>query len=171
MSDKEQILVTNLDQLDDRVTLNIVIDRPGDAELIVPIRELDYQDWLQVEFDHPLPNAPVDGADRHGRKTRNTSDPAYLQSLTEVIEKRDYVRLLMALQIDIPGETEDEQMATLAKLPATVIRTLRGELNALHSISEARVEGHANGFQPGSGAGTTTIGPQGVDADTMEIVD
>lgn len=154
--EKRQIQVTSLEQLNDRITVNLIIDRPGGVELVIPLREIDWQDYLQVEFDYPLPKPDKIGADRNARPIYDTASDKYIKATNDVLEKRDYARLLMALQIDIPGETEEEQMAALAKMPATVIRTMRTALNQMHSISESRVEGRANGFQQNGDSDTTT---------------
>lgn len=138
--------------LEDRLVVNFEVERPGGGKVIIPLRELTYSDWLQAEFEYPRPQAPIMGSDAAGRPLLNFGDPAFVKASAECEANRSYSRLLLALQLDIPGDTREDKIARLHKIGSRIVRTLTAVLNDMHSVGEARVADHAATFQP-NGAG------------------
>ena len=147
MSDEKQIVeVSAWDQLNDAVTFTVEIERPGGSVLRVRMRELSYTDWIQVEIDNPLPSPPII-AGKGGSKQYDRENPDYLRKLGESLETMAYKRLLKALVVDVPGETEEDQLVELRKMPAPILRALRTQVETMHMANQARIEDRAGGFQ------------------------
>lgn len=158
---KQTIQVATFDDLNDVITTTIRIERAG-ADLIIPIRELSYADYLQVEIEHPLPEPPKIGTKDGPKYDRN--NPDYQRAVGEKVNEWTLRRMARAIQVTIPGDSEDERVESLRKLPAQIVRTLGDQIELMHQRTVARVENRADGFQPVGIALVEDAGPQGLDA-------
>lgn len=147
MTDKQTVTADTWDALNDRVTVWVEIERPGGL-VRVPLRELSYHEWIQVEIDEPLPSPPVI-AGKGGVKQYDRENPDFRRKLGEVYERWTYRRLLKALQVVVPGEDEAAQMQALSEMSAPLLRALTTILETMHISNKARVEDRAGSFQPG----------------------
>lgn len=152
--------------LNDRVTVWIEIERPGGL-LRIPLRELTYHEWLQVELDEPMPAPPVI-AGKGGVKQYDRDNPDFRRKTGEVYERWTYRRLLAALKVDVPGETEAEKIAALADMPAPLLQAIVGQLAAMHMANKARVEDRAGSFHPGDDAGVAGLRATRLDAGAVD---
>lgn len=156
MSENEQPAahLATWEDLQDRLVVNFEVDRPGGGTLVIQLRELSFTEWLEPEFEFPMPQAVPNGINpRTGMPTYNTSDPAYIKAATECLSSRTYARLIKSLQVAVPGETLKEKIEALGNaVGASLIRTLEAAVNDMHGVGRARVADHADSFQP-DGAG------------------
>jgi hypothetical protein len=162
----ETITVQSWGDLSDRTTVWVEIERPAGL-LRIPLRELTYHDWIQVEIDDPLPNPPVI-AGKGGTKQYDRDEPAYRRKVGEVYERWTYRRLLKALQVTVPGEDEAAQMQALGEMSAPLLTALMGVLQSMHMANKARVENRAGSFPPGDVADAEGDPAPRVDAEPVE---
>lgn len=158
---KQVIEVATFDDLNDVITTVIVIERAG-ADLKIPIRELSYTDYIQVELDYPLPEPPKIGTKDGPRYDRE--NPEYRGKVVARSNEWTLRRMARSLRITIPGDTEDERIAHLRTLPAQIVRTLGDQIELMHQRTVARIENRADGFQPIGIALVEDAGPEGLDA-------
>lgn len=146
----ETITAASWDDLNDRTTVWVEIERPAGV-LRIPLRELTYHDWIQVEIDDPLPGPPV-VAGKGGAKQYDRDEPTYRRKVGEIYERWTYRRLLKALQVAVPGEDEAAQMKALGEMSAPLLAALMGVLQSMHVANKARIEDRAGSFRAGDAA-------------------
>jgi len=135
--------------LEERLVVNFEIEREGGTPIVLPMKELSYAEWIEAEFEYPWPTPPAMGINPNsGLPLFNTADHGYIKASAECEANRTYSRILKSIQIEIPGETREEQMASLHKLGSRITKTLRAVLSDMHAEGKARVASHAENFQP-----------------------
>ena len=148
MDDERNVIkVTSFAELQDNVTVNLEIERHDGSVMVIPIRELGYSDWVNVEREVPYPQPPAGGADNKGVPWYDNNNPDYRRKIADAVERRGYLRMLKAIQLDIPGETLDEKIDALASLPTEIILTVGTYLNEMHQTRKATVKARAASFQ------------------------
>jgi len=140
--------ITDFAQLrDDFTTIDVVIDRPDGGELVVTVKTLSYKEWMDIERAVPMPAPPVNGADRSGRPIYNEQDATYQRAVADAHNERLYRRIIAALQMDVPGDTIEEQMEAIGQLDTQLVISLGNVLTAAHLASVGRVEERARSFR------------------------
>lgn len=143
----EKLITSFADLADDFVRITVRIPRPDGIDLVIPMRTLSYSDWVAIEREFPLPQPPKMGADRMGRPITDETDPGYRRGLSDIADKRMYTRLLRALQVEVPGETDDEKRAALAALDTQIILSMRAVLETAHMAMIGAIEDRAESFR------------------------
>ena len=152
----ERVDVTSLDDLATvRVRAEIV---HAGRVLVVPLRELNYFDWMRLGYEVPNPGPPIMGTDKQGRPLFDRNDPSFLRAMDEATLERGYVRMLAALDIPIAGDTQAEKLATLKqKLGTNVVRQLTNILNEMANEGEARIVNRSETFHGGRDRGLEDV--------------
>jgi len=144
------ITVTDINQLS-RQTFDVIIEYEYDGavdELHIPMQTLTFSEWRECE--RLVPNKPV--PPQIGTKSGPqyiTNEPAYIEAMNQWLDKVGMVRLIKALRVGgIQGNTLEEQIDfVMTTFDTQVVNTLSTVLRRKHSITEARIESRANGFQ------------------------
>lgn len=153
MGDEIQVKQAHtFEDLLDEVVTTIKIPRPGGVIMAVPVKELSYGEWFQVEIDDPKPLPPINvGAG--GKKIRDTEDETYKKQCIPINERWMKRRVLLAInkvseenRLHIPGANEDEQLAELEKIPMSILTTLYNTLANMHGVKVASVDALAETF-------------------------
>ena len=113
-----------------------VLDPNGEA-ITIRMRVLTPTEQLDIETAVPLPKPPVADIQRFEGVVQQiyaTGDPAYLQALQNAHRRRTYMQIIQCWEETVPGDTVDEQIDNLGRLPswtlAALVRVIR-EINAL----------------------------------------
>ena len=135
---------------------NVIVEMPNGQELSFTLRELNLNEWNRIERAVTNPAPPIRGVDKNARPVYNYYDTDYLRAIAEANEKRTLLHLLAALELDVPGDSQDEQLQWLQEeLPRPLLSGLVEALNQTERTWEARVIDRAEQFQP-NGASSTT---------------
>ena len=152
--------VLTFDDLDDHVTVQVRIPRPGGRHLVIPVQTLNYDELLTVEAAAPMPTPGVSGVDKNGRPVIDNFSEAFKQKRADAIMRRRYLLLAYALGVDVPGDTDDEKIASLKKLDAPILNQLLAVVETMHYSHEAYLENRANSFRSeGSAPAEDPAGP------------
>lgn len=157
MSEQQQdtpeiVAIEKWGQLTDHTVMTVPI-QDIDREIVVKMRTPDAMDVLQIEVDEPLPDPPLK-VDRRGLPVAMRDDPAYKRQEAAVAIRRDERRVLLTLvEPKVPGDTLDERIENLQKLPAHIYHALRDMATQICYSRSARVDKRGEKFQPEQQAG------------------
>lgn len=158
----------SFEDLNDHVTFNVLIPRPGGKELRVQMRTLSYSDLLRIERDTPMPAPKIIDATSDGKKVfEQPSDPAYKQRVSDVMEKRRYRQLLASLVLTVPGDTEEAQIEHLRTLDAPLLMALVNAFEQAHYMHSARIEGRAQSFHDEGAGDLPGVRDDGLDVEPV----
>jgi hypothetical protein len=138
--------------------MNVNLEMPNGTPLRVLLRMLTLREWQSVEAGAlPRPKPPIAGVDPvTKRPLLDEKDQEYNRALNDWWAALQDKRLLMALEMTIPGDTEAEQLDHLARLPVGIRNGLHQALTQMLNIGSARLEVVASTFHrtPTDGAGS-----------------
>jgi hypothetical protein len=141
---KQRVKITSLADLQPR-TVTVEIER-GDEVLEIPCKTLSYAEFQRLGYEVVDPAPPTDRWDKKG-PIYNYNDPAYLQDRQKANDERMYRRLLAFVQIDVPGDTVEEQIDNLTNtLEVDIVRALVGIMSNMVTGGEARIADRAATF-------------------------
>ena len=134
---------------------NVDIELTDGETVRIPMKTLSLKAWNEAGADVADPVPPINGVDKFERPIHDHSDPTYARLMNEAANLRAYKRLLVALKIDVPGETDAERIEWLeTELDFGVAQTLVEVMAKQASDVEARVAKRAASF-PANGASDT----------------
>lgn len=121
----------------------------ADRVELVPMRTLSYGEFQRIGWQVRNPTPPISGVDGSRRPVFDYNDATYQQQMQEAERQRALRRLLAALNVEVPGATDDEKIAYLQGLDANYLRLLISVVGQLVTEGEARIEAKAAAFQQG----------------------
>ena len=141
---KQRLKITSLADLQPR-TVDVLIER-GDEVLEIPCKTLSYAEFQRLGYEVIDPAPPTSGATAKG-PIYNYNDPDFLTARQRAADERLYRRLLAFIQIDVPGDTVDEQIKNLSEaLEVDIVRALTRVMSDMVNGGEARIEARAATF-------------------------
>lgn len=132
----------SLESLSGKV-VETTIYSPTGEEIKVRLRPLRSYELREIMEGLVEPEPPVGDMQRNPttgaiEKVPNYQDPTYLKDVAEYQDRRGYVMLLRSLEnVDIPGETEDEQVAAMrVALSLWASQQLLDHLNRINGFGQ-----------------------------------
>lgn len=150
---------------EDLAPIRIIVEVEHGGEILeIPLKTLTYAEWNKLGTDIPTPTPPISGVDKQGRPIFNNSDPTYITQVEQVAEQRVYARLLASLDMEVPGNTQQEKLDALRnKVDVNVMRQLVETISSFALKGEARVKHRAETFQSERAGEAESVLPVGVD--------
>jgi hypothetical protein len=148
MTELNPVITSFDDLMIERMEVNLQM--PSGEPLRLVLRMLTLREWQSVEIGAPArPKPPITGVDPVTRRPLlDEKDQEYNRALNDWWAMLQDKRLLMALVMTVPGDTEAEQLDHLARLPVGIRNGLHQALSQMLNIGTARLEVVAANFRP-----------------------
>lgn len=150
-----------------RTVVNVEITLADGEVVSIPMRTLTYFQYNAIRWSVPDPKPPVSGVDKSGRPVFDVNDGTFRRQVAEAEMLRTHKLLLAALEMDVPGETEEARLDYLqTEVDAAVVRQLISVMQMTSTGGEARIAARAESFRSGQPADANDAGTRTVAADT-----
>lgn len=123
-----------------------------DQRFEVPMRGVSFAEYQAIGWSVPDPTPPITSAGKNG-PIFDYNDAGYKRAMQQAETKRMHLRLLAALALPVPGDTDDEKIAFLQSLDANYVRMLTVALVQMVTDGKASLEAKSATFQRGRGKG------------------
>lgn len=158
--------VTSLDDLGGQA-VPITVRRPDGTHVVVELRPLSEGEVWAMRRANKWPEAPIVDMAKTG-PVRNFSDPAYVASIEDTNRLFAQKMLLACLLFDVPGETEDDKLATLqAKMGQYVYSQLIDAAQRINMITPEEIAAMASSFRSSEAGRAPSHGGAGADAEPV----
>lgn len=137
----------------------VIVQLEDGKEVTVNLRIPTAWQQLQIRQQVSDPAPPVSGIDpKTKRPIFDFNNPAYLAAREQAEMDRNYRMLLFALELPIPGNTDDEKLEFLkTKFSARLTRQLNVGMAVLVGGGQARIAGRAATFLGNGANGTADL--------------
>ena len=116
----------------------------GEDTLRIPIKAISQKDMDKILSLYSTPAAPIQPQKVDGRTIKmipNEGDAAYLEAVKKLESKQTHAVLLAGLDIDIPGETPDDQWDVISeRFSLGEMVAVIGAIMSLSSIDEDAID-------------------------------
>lgn len=150
------------------LTIEIEMD---DEVLVIPMKALTFKEWQEAQRSVPNPTPPPSRVGKNGEPIFDYNDPAYLTQMADATNKRMMLMLIRAIQIEIPGETEDQQIEFLRGLEYGLLDKLAALMAEFNREVNAHINARADSFHPNGTPGESHLPADGLDAEDMELIE
>lgn len=148
------------------------VEAPDGQVFEFSMRALTPAELLAIDLDHPQPQPRV--VDFAGKDKDNKPVPVYendsdthrgewQRKMATYIQEHRYRQIIKALEMDIPGETEAEQVKALHELGAWAISALSKAVTMVIAVGDERLR--ARFFHGAGMAAAEGVQPVGADAE------
>lgn len=166
----EPILATTLDDLG-TTPVRVTLRRPDGREIAVLVKPLSEEELWQLRRTITWPKPPIKDFQKvNGRVTEvlDYDSPDYVRGVQEADRLLAHRVLLAALQIAIPGETEDEQITALKQgMGGWAWRALLTVSNRLNAVTEQEMDNILHSFRSVDSALAQSDDAPGLDAERL----
>lgn len=163
----EPINATSLDDLAPPV-MTITIPRPDGVMVNVKLRALTEGEVWKIRQSIAWPKPPVGGYKSGGIPILDYADTNYLKAQSECNKTLATKAILLGLQLEIPGSTEDERLENLeSKLGNYAFQLLVEASNRLNLVGEEEIAAVARSFRPEGTPYPQAPASAGLDAQAM----
>ena len=141
---------TKISSLDDLggTTVPVTLRRPDGSEAVIELRALSEGEIWDIRRGNKWPEAPVVEMTKSG-PIKNFSDPTYQASVEDTNRRFAQKMLLASLPFVVPGEHEDDRLATLrAKVGQYVYAQLIDATQRINLITPEEIARVADTFRP-----------------------
>ncbi len=160
----EPIVATSLDDLAPPV-MEITIPRPDGRLVTVKLRALSEGEVWKIRQSIVWPKPPISNYKAGGVPVYAYQDANYLKELSNGNKTLATKAILAGLQLDIPGENEEERLAALeSKLGNYAFQLLVEASNRLNLVGEEEIAAVAASFRPEGTPYTSPTKGAGLDA-------
>ena len=163
----EPMVATTLDDLGTTPVL-VTLTRPDGKIIRVAVKPLSEEELWQLRRTITWPKPPIKDFQKvNGRVTEvlDYDNPDYVRGLQEADRLLAHRVLLAAVQIAIPGETEDEKISALKnRMGGWAWRALLQVSNRLNAVTEEEMGNILRSFRHADAAGAQGDDAPGLDA-------